>query len=104
MEKTYEEAVEYFNKGDFVNALKLFSTLDYLNSKEYENKCIDNLEDIIYISKRKKSKKILSELTFYKDFVFFEDAYKRKNMSLIANIIMISCALVATIILLLLIL
>ncbi|MDE7385072.1 MAG: hypothetical protein K2M84_04875, partial [Anaeroplasmataceae bacterium] len=78
MEEQYRKAKEAFDQKDFVEALRLFSQMDYEDSKKYENKCVDSLEDLIYYSKKKKALEYLESLSFYKDYNYFTDAYKRR--------------------------
>lgn len=102
MQELYELGRNYFNKKDFVEALRCFSQIDYLDSKKYENDCIDFLEDLIYYSKRKQALLYLESLAFYKDYSFFVDAYKRRRTNLISKILMFGSALIGTIILIIL--
>lgn len=102
MQELYELGINYFNKKDFVEALRCFSQIDYLDSKKYENDCIDLLEDLIYYSKRKQALLYLESLAFYKDYSFFVDAYKRRRTNLISKILMFGSALIGTIILIIL--
>ncbi len=99
MKEIYDEAVKAFDNKQFINALKLFSSIDYEDSKEYENKCIDYIEDLIFYSSRKKALMYLKSLEFYKDYQYFEDAYKRKKIDLLAKILMFVPVIIATIIL-----
>ncbi|MDE6660494.1 MAG: hypothetical protein K2J93_01560 [Anaeroplasmataceae bacterium] len=104
MEEQYNKAKEAFEQKDFVEALKLFSEIEYLDSKALENKCIDALEDLIYYSKKKKAVEYLERLSFYKDYNYFLDAYKRRRMNLISKILMFGSALIGTIILIIVLL
>lgn len=96
MEEKYLEAKSYFEEKNYIEALKIFSKIEYLDSKNYENKCIDNLEDLIYYSKRRVSLEYLDKLKFYKDYSYFIDAYKRKRTDFISKIIMIICLVIST--------
>lgn len=98
MQDKYEKAVEYYNNKDYVNALKLFMNMNYLDSKSYENKCVDNLEDLIYYSSKKVGKRLVKELQFYTYPTYFEDAYKRKYLGLFSKILMFGAAGIGTII------
>ena len=102
MQELYELGINYFNKKNFVEALRCFSQIDYLDSKKYENDCIDLLEDLIYYSKRKQALLYLESLAFYKDYSFFVDAYKRRRTNLISKILLFGSALIGTIILIIL--
>ena len=104
MEEFYLEAMQAYEKKDFITALDLFSKMNDLNSKAYENKCIDNLEDIIYYAKRKKALEYLKKLEFYHDYSLFVDAYKRRRLNVISKIVMCGSALFGTVILVLLLL
>ena len=97
MQELYELGINYFNKKNFVEALRCFSQIDYLDSKKY-----DLLEDLIYYSKRKQALLYLESLAFYKDYSFFVDAYKRRRTNLISKILMFGSALIGTIILIIL--
>lgn len=99
MEEQYLQAKEAFDQKDFVEALKLFSEIDYLDSKKLENLCIDYLEDLIFYSKRKKALEYLNQLSFYKDYSYFLDAYKRRRVNLLSKILMFGSAIIGTIIL-----
>lgn len=99
MEEQKKRAVEAFEEKNFVLALKLFSTLEDAESRAYENKCIDLLEDCIYYSSRKKALAYLEELRFYKEYSFFVDAYKRKKLNMISKALMILGIGISTIIL-----
>ena len=102
MEELYQEGLKAFEEKNFVEALKIFSSIDYEDSKAYENKCIDALEDLIFYSKKIISLKYLEELKFYKDYIFFSDAYKRKKVDLLSKILMFGSAIIGTIVLLIL--
>ncbi|MDE7264383.1 MAG: hypothetical protein K2N64_06955 [Anaeroplasmataceae bacterium] len=102
MEEQYNKAKSCFENKDYVEALRLFSEIDYLDSKKMENDCIDILEDLIFYSKRKVSLAYLEDLAFYKDYCYFEDAYKRRRVNLISKILMFGSAIAGTIILIIL--
>ncbi|MDE5714731.1 MAG: hypothetical protein K2I42_01220 [Anaeroplasmataceae bacterium] len=102
MEEQYVEALKFFEEKKYIEALKAFSSINWKDSKTYENKCIDYLEDLIYYSSFKMAKNYLSELKFYKDYSYFLDAYHRKKVNLISMIMMFGAAGIATIILILL--
>lgn len=98
MEEQYNLAKEAYEQRNFVEALKLFSEIDYLDSKQLENSCIDILEDLIYYSKKKQAKKYLESLSFYKDYSYFIDAYKRRRINVISKILMFGSAIIGTVI------
>ncbi len=98
MEEQYQQGKKYLEERNFVEALKIFSEMEYLDSKALENQCIDILEDLIYYSKKKKSLEYLEQLKFYKEYVYFTDAYKRRKMNLLSKILMFGSALIGTII------
>lgn len=102
MEELYKEGLEYFNQKKFVEALRCFSQINYLDSKKYENECIDLLEDLIFYSKKKQALAYLEDLNFYKDYSYFTDAYKRRRTNLISKILMFGSAIIGTIILIIL--
>lgn len=102
MEERYNEAIQAYEEKNFILALQLFSSIETKEAKEYENKCIDNLEDLIYYSKRKEALAYLEKLKFYKDFIYFEDTYKRKRTDFFCKIFMFSCAIIATLIMVIL--
>ncbi|MDE7106018.1 MAG: hypothetical protein K2O22_02515 [Anaeroplasmataceae bacterium] len=102
MEEQYKKAKEAFEQRNFVEALKLFSEIDYEDSKTLENQCIDYLEDLIFYSKKKKAKEYLDRLTFYKDYSYFMDAYKRRRVNMISKFLMFGCAIIGTILLIVL--
>lgn len=102
MEEQYKKAKEAFEQKNFVEALKLFSEIDYEDSKTLENQCIDYLEDLIFYSKKKKAKEYLDSLTFYKDYNYFMDAYKRRRVNMISKFLMFGCAIIGTILLIVL--
>ncbi|MCM1131602.1 MAG: hypothetical protein NC310_07830 [Roseburia sp.] len=99
MEEQYQLAKEKFEEKNFVEALHLFSKMDYKDSKKYENECIDFLEDLIFYSKKTKALEYLEKLSFYDDYSYFTDAYKRRKIQFLSKIFMFSCALIGTIIL-----
>ncbi|MDE5855595.1 MAG: hypothetical protein K2H06_00960 [Anaeroplasmataceae bacterium] len=99
MEEQYKLAKEKFEQRDFVEALKLFSEIDYEDSKKLENDCIDYLEDLIFYSKKKKALEYLERLSFYKEYSYFIDAYKRRRIHLLSRILMFGSAIIGTIIL-----
>lgn len=98
MEELYELGKKAFEERDYVEALKYFSQIDYLDSKTLENTCIDYLEDLIFYSKKSKSLDYLEKLKFYKEYSYFTDAYKRKKINLISKILMFGSAIIGTII------
>lgn len=102
MEEQYYKAKSYYEEKNYVEALRLFSDIDYLDSKRLENDCIDLLEDMIFYSKRQVAKEYLEKLSFYKDYSFFIDAYKRRRMNLVSKILMFGSAIVGTIVLIVL--
>ncbi len=102
VEEAYIKAKEYFEKKEFVEALKLFSQMEYMDSKQYENECIDCLEDLIFYSKKKKSLEYLEALSFYKEYSYFTDAYKRRRVQWISKLLMFGSAIIGTLILILL--
>lgn len=99
MEEQYKKAKEKFEQRDYVEALKLFSEIEYEDSKKLENACIDYLEDLIFYSKKKKALEYLEKLSFYKEYSYFTDAYKRRRIHLLSRILMFGSALIGTIIL-----
>ncbi len=104
MEEKYNEAKKYYENKDYVNALKLFSSINYKDSKIIENDCIDKLEDQIFYSSKKQALKYLEALKFYSEFNYFVDSYKRRNIDKLAKIFMIIPALVGTILLIIMML
>lgn len=98
MEELYELGKKAFDEKDYVEALKCFSQIDYLDSKTLENTCIDFLEDLIYYSKKSKALEYLEKLKFYEEYSYFTDAYKRKKINLISKILMFGSAIAGTII------
>ncbi|MDE6415146.1 MAG: hypothetical protein K2K48_06990 [Anaeroplasmataceae bacterium] len=104
MEEQYRKAKEFFEQKNFVEALKLFSEIDYEDSKKFENQCVDYLEDLIFYSKKKKALEYLESLSFYKDYNYFTDAYKRRRINILSKILMFGSALIGTIILIIVLL
>ena len=104
MEEQYRKAKEAFEQKDFVEALKLFSEMDYEDSKKLENQCIDSLEDLIYYSKKKKALEYLESLSFYKDYNHFTDAYKRRRINILSKILMFGSAVIGSIFLIIVLL
>lgn len=104
MEEQYHKAKEALEQKDYVEALKIFSKIEYEDSKKLENLCIDSLEDLIYYSKRKTALNYLEQLSFYKDYSYFLDAYKRRRMNVISKILMFGSALIGTVILIIVLL
>lgn len=102
MENPFDTAVKAFEAKDFIKALELFSTLEDAQSKAYENKCVDNLEDIIYAARKKVALEMLERLKFYPDYAYFEDSYKRKRVDVYSKLFMYGCAAAATIFILVL--
>ncbi len=101
MEEQWTKAVQAFEEKKYIEALKIFSSIESSESKIYENKCIDALEDLIYYSNFKTAKQYLNALTFYKDYFYFKDAYHRKKVNLFSMILMFGTAGVATLIVIL---
>ncbi len=101
MEEDYERAIKAFEQKKFVEALRLFSNMDYKDSKKYENQCVEALEDILYYSNRKQAIPLMKSLEFYSDYSYFEDARKRKKMDILAKTMMFGCAILGTILLIL---
>lgn len=99
LEELYQQGLEYFENRNYVEALRCFSKTDILDSKKYENKCIDILEDLIYYSRKKKALDYLEQLKFYADYSYFTDAYKRRRINWISKILMFGSAILGTIIL-----
>ena len=104
MEEKYQEGKKYFEERNFVEALRIFSELDILDSKALENQCIDILEDLIYYSKKAKALEYLEKLKFYKDYIYFTDSYKRRRINLLSKILMFGSAIIGTVILILILL
>lgn len=104
MEAKYNKGIKYYNEKDYVNALKIFSAIDYLDSKSLENNCIDKLEDLIFYSKRKQALDFLDKLKFYPDYSYFIDAYKRRRLDILSKALMIIPAIIGTTILLIIML
>lgn len=104
MEDIYNEAKIYYENKDYVNALKLFSTINYNDSKILENDCIDKLEDLIFYSPKKQSLNYLEQLKFYSEYNYFIDSYKRRRLDKLSKALMIIPALVGTILLIIIML
>ncbi len=104
MKEKYIKAKKYYDNKDYVNALKIFSLIDYNDSKTLENDCIDRLEDLIFYSPKKQALKYLEDLKFYSYYNYFIDSYKRRKVDKLAKALMIIPALVGTILLIIIML
>lgn len=102
LEELYQQGLEHFENRNYVEALRCFSKTDILDSKKYENQCIDILEDLIYYSKKKKALDYLEQLKFYEEYSYFIDAYKRRRINWISKALMFGSAILGTIILIIL--